>query len=35
MTKQAANQTIALENAVSLPVSDVRDYIALLKPGVS
>jgi len=34
MTKQVADQTLALENAVSLPVSDVRDYIALLKPGV-
>ena len=34
MTKQAAQQTLAIDNIAALPVSEVRDYIALLKPGV-
>ena len=33
MTKQVADQTLAL-STVPLPISEVRDYIALLKPGV-
>ncbi|MDP2698776.1 heme o synthase [Thalassospira sp.] len=34
MTRPALDQTLTMENIAALPVSDVRDYIALLKPGV-